>query len=395
MNLDTPLASHEVTLERLDPLSAAAARPVTTGAAILALMLPIVAVLTQTQIQTQTQALTQPAWLLVSYFALVGAVWLLLDHSRVSRPLWQPPSAQLFQLLLVIMAITSVAATFGANNQLSDDWAPVVIGIMFLACTPYRPARELVFWTIVHTLLCALLGLAQAAQTVNAEVPTLTLAVTGSLTVALMGFAAAAYARSLTSSVQLWHDRAWKAAAAAALDHRGGVARSVQQRRISVLNREVVPYLSRIVDSDKVNDDDREEARRLARSIRTLLVAEVERTWAQLMLDDLVGHYPRLAITARTDDPGDLGRHATLERRTLLRALAAISVDRLAATDLELRLSAPDGRLVVRWSVATPRPQADARRALRPMLELIRGVTLRSSLHERPGRLVVEFEYGY
>ncbi len=388
MNLDPPIPSSEVTLERLDPLSAAAARPVTTGAALLALALPPITLL------TRSHEVTQPLWLIVSFTALAGAVWLLLDRSRASRPLWQPASAQVFQVLLATVLVTSAASTAGANALIRDDWAPLVVGVLLVASTPYRPAREIVFWTVVHTLLCAALGIVQSSSA-STDVPVLTLAVTGSFSVSVMGFAAAAYARSLNSSTQLWHDRAWQSAAAAAVEHRSGVARSVQQRRVSLLNREVVPYLQRVVAAESIGDDDRDEARRLARSIRTLLVTDVEKTWAQLMLDDLVARHPRLNITALADDPDDLGRRSVLERRTLLRALAAISVERLAATELALRLSAPEGRLAVQWIVATPRPLPDARRELRSMLELIRGLTLRSSVHEQPGRLVLEFEYGY
>ncbi|WP_439565771.1 hypothetical protein [Microcella sp.] len=388
MNLDPPIPSSEVTLERLDPLSAAAARPVTTGAALLALTLPMLTLV------TRTDEVTQPFWLIVAYAALAGAVWILLDRSRPTRTLWQPASAQVFQLLLMVMLVTAAASTAGANAQVRDDWAPLVVGVLLVASTPYRPAREIAFWTIVHTLVCAALGVVQSPSAV-ADVPTLIFAVTGSFSVAVMGFAAAAYARSLTSSTQLWHDRAWQSAAAAALEHRSGVARSVQQQRVSLLNQEVVPYLQRVVAAESIADADRDEARRLARSIRALLVADVEKTWAQLMLDDLVARHPRLNITAVADDPDDLGRRAVLERRTLLRALAALSLERLSATQLELRLSAPEGRLRVRWEVATPRPLRDARHELRSMLELIRGLTLSSSVHELAGRLVIEFEYGY
>ena len=388
VNLDPSIPSPEVTLERLDPLSAAAARPVTRGAALLALAIPPVSLI------SAAHEATQPLWLVVSYAALVSAVWTLLDRSNTARPVRRHPSAQLYQVLLVVMVLPSVAASLGTNDQLRDDWAPLVVGVMFIASTPYRPSREIAFWTVVHTSVCAALGLVQAPFVIS-DMPTLTYAVTGPFSVAVMGFAAAAYARSLDSSTQLWHDRAWRAAAAAGIEHRSGVARSVQQRRISVLNREVVPYLQRVLQAEAVSDDDRDEARRLARSIRTLLVADVEKTWVQLMLDDLVGRHPRLNITTAAIDPDDLGRHAALERRTLLRALAAISVERLVATDLTLQLSAPEGRLAVRWSVATPRPRDDARREMRSMLELIRGLTVRSSVYEQQGHLVIEFEYGY
>lgn len=388
MNLDPPIPSSKVTLERLDPLSAAAARPVTRGAVLLALAIPPLTLI------SRAHEVTQPAWMIVAYAALCGAAWLLLDRSSPVRQVWNEPSAQVFQVLLAVMVVASAAASVGGNAILRDDWAPLVVGIMLIACTPYRPARELAFWTVVHTLLCAALGIVQGPFA-HSDLPALTYAVTGSFSVAVTGFAAAAYARSLNSSTQLWHERAWQSAAAAAVEHRNGVARSVQQLRITVLNREVVPYLQRVVAAETVDDADRDEARRLARSIRALLVADVEKTWARSMLDELVGRHPRLNIAVIADDPDDLGRRAVLERRTLLRALAAISVERLAATELQLRLREPEGRLAVRWTVATPKPLPDARHELRSMLELIRGLTLRSTVYERDGRLVVEFDYGY
>lgn len=383
-----PIPAAEVTLERLDPLSAAAARPVTTGGAVLALTVPIVATV------TRAHELVHPAWLVVSLVALVAAVWLLLDRSRVYRPSWRAPSAQVLQVLLIVVTITSALSTRGANEQVRDDWAPLVTGIVLISLTPYRPAREIAFWAAVHTLLCAVLGMMQSPWAV-ADVPTLTFAVTGSLSVALMGFAGAAYARSLNGSILLWHDRAWASAEQAAARQRGGVARSVQQQRISTLNRDVVPYLSRVVAADELTDDDRDEARQLARSIRSLLVADVERGWATTLLDEVVGRYPRLNIMARADDPDDLGGAASLEQRTLLRAIAEVSIRRLAASELDLQLRAPDGRLRVRWSIATPRSFETSRRELRGIIELVRGVTERSTVTRQSGRVVLEFEYGY
>jgi hypothetical protein len=345
-------------------------------------------------IAVRPQEIIHPLWLVVSYAALFSAVWILLNRSHPSRPVWLSPSAQVFHVLVTVMLIASAASMVGANAMLRDDWAPLVAGILLVASTPYRPAREIVLWTVVHTLTCAVLGIVQSPFAAS-DFPTLTYAVTGSLPVAVMGFTAAAYARSLVNSTRLWQSRAWQAAATAALEKRSGVARSVQQQRISVLNRDVVPYLQRIVAAESVSDDDREEARRLSQSIRSVLVAEVEKSWAQLMLDDVIARHPRLNIQARADDPDDLCSRAVIERRTVLRALAMLSVERLTASAIDLTVRAPDGRLTIEWSVTTPLSMTDARRALRSMIELIRGVTQHSAVHERAGRLVIEFGYGY
>lgn len=387
--LPTPVpVGAEITLERLDPLSAAAARPVTTGAAILALSIPVFAA------TAHANEIVHPVWLGVSLLALIAAVWLMLDRSRVYRPLWRAPSAQVLQLLLIVMTVASVLSTLGANEQVRDDWAPLVTGVVLIALTPYRPAREIALWAAVHTLLCAVLGMAQSPWAVT-DVPVLTFAVTGSLGAASMGFAAAAYGRSLNGSIVLWNERAWAAAQHAAGRQRGSVARSVQQQRITTLNRDVVPYLSGVVDAAELTDDDHAEARQLARDIRALLVADVERGWVETLLDELVRQNPHLNIVARADDPDNLGGAATLEQRTVLRAIAEASIRRLAATELTLRLRTHEGRLQVRWQITTPQPHRDARRALRGMIEIVRGLTERSRVTEQPGRIVLEFEYGY
>lgn len=386
--MSTPLPLAEPTLERLDPLSAAAARPVTTGAALLALAIPPLVLV------TRGHEVVQPGWFAVALLALIAATALLLDRSRPTRPVWQTTSAQVFQVLLMITSVASAASMTGANEQLRDDWAPLVVGILLVASTPYRPAREIVVWTGVHTLLCAALGIVQAPAAV-AEVPTITFAVTGSFTVAVLGFAAAAYAHSLVTSTGLWQERAWRSAESSVRAQRTGLARSVQQRRITLLNHEAVPYLQRVIDAPDLGAADLDEARRLAVSIREVLVAEVQKTWAQQMLDDVVARHPRVNIVAHADDPDDVGRHSALERRTLLRALAVVAVERLAATEVHLRLRAPDGRLAVECALAVPHSVRDARRELRSMIELIRGLSRRFSFREREGRLVLEFEYGY
>jgi hypothetical protein len=378
----------EATLERLDPLSAAAARPVTTGAVILALALAVVVV------ATTADEITNPAWLVVSLWVLVAAVWLLLDRSRVYRPIWRAPSAQVLQLMLVVMTISAALSTMGANERLRDDWAPLVVGIILIALTPYRPAREIALWATVHTLVCAVLGMLHSTSAYP-DAPTLVFAVTGSFAVAIMGFGAAAYAHSLNGSLVRWHERAWAAARQAALEERGGVARSVQQQRITTLNRDVVPYLSRAVDAPELTHDDIDEARRLSASIRALLVADIERGWAATLLDELVTRHPHINIAVRADDPDDAASRASLEQRTIVRAIAEVSIRRLAATEIELRVRAPEGRLTVQYTITTPRPDADALRELRGIVELVRGVTERSSVASTQGRITLEFAYGY
>ena len=343
---------------------------------------------------TRSFEVVQPAWFAVSMIALVGAVWLMLDRSRLSRPVWRAPSAQVLQFLLIVMSIASAVSMIEANGMLRDDWAPLVTGVILMALTPYRPAREIALWAGVHTLVAAVLGMVQAPWTVS-DAPTLTSAVSGSLPIAIMGFAAAAYARSLNRSIVRWQARAWTVAEQTARRQRGGVARSVQQQRITTLNQEVVPYLSRVVGATVLTDEDRAGARRIAGEIRELLVATLDRGWVTTLFDDLVARHPRLDIQARADDPDDVGGAATLEQRTLLRAIAELSIRRLSANELDLRLRAAEGRLQARWVIGSPLSFRAAQREMRGLIELVRGVTERSTVTEQSGRIALEFEYGY
>jgi hypothetical protein len=153
--------------------------------------------------------------------------------------------------------------------------------------------------------------------------------------------------------------------------------------------------LSRVVDVSELSDDDIAEARRLAASIRGLLVADIERGWAATLLDEVARRHPHLNIVVHADDPDDLGSAASLEQRTLLRAIAEMSIRRLAATEIDLTLRAPVGRLTVLYSIMTPQSDSDALRELRGIVELVRGVTERSTVTSKQGRIALEFEYGY
>ena len=121
------------TLERLDPLSAAAARPVTTGAALLAIALPPLVLV------TRGHEVVQPLWFVVAYLAVLAATALLLDRSRPTRPVWQSTSAQVFQLLLIAatIAILAYGGSISDSSAVSSSWVRAVP-----SARSARPARS-------------------------------------------------------------------------------------------------------------------------------------------------------------------------------------------------------------------------------------------------------------
>lgn len=380
----------DVVLERLDPLSAASARPITIALLTLALGLGLA------DSWVKYDQVSSPWALGVAVAALVAAAALLFDRSRLMRPRWTVRSALLLHVILEVMLAASVAATFTQNAQLRDDWAPIVIGLMLLALAPYRPPREIALWAVLHTAAAATWAIVQSPWAL-ADVPTPVFGVTGSLPALTLGAAAAAYAYSFNDSVLKWRDRAWEAARSAARDRHDGVARSVQQQQVTMVNREVIPLLSRVAeDAYPLTEFDREDAIELSRRIRRVLVDAVERGWADHLLDELLERRGDDGCAATVDDAENLGRSASLELRTLIRALATEAILTLRASEVHLELRQTDaGALFVAVTVGSAASPAELRKALRSLIGVARGLAERCAARDEAGRLVLEFEYGH
>ena len=378
-------------MERIDPLTAAAARPVTRAIAVGALLLALVGS------AVGVELIVAPLALVMALLSLAGACALLVDrtHHRAARSAIRLERLlpALLPALLLMVLLFAAGSTFGADAQPRDDWALFAVGLCLMALAPYRPAREIAAQTAALTIVAAVLALAQSVVGAD-DSPVLVVAVAGSLPIAVLGFAGAAYAASINGSILAWHDRAWRAAEDSALASRGGIARSVQQNRITVLNQQVVPYLGRLVEAETVTEQDREDARALAASIRQLLVADAERGWAQTMLAEIAARRSEARILTGADDPDDLARRASLPARTLLRAVAGQLVDAAGAIEVQLALRPVDGRLHARFDAITPRGFDGALRSLRPTIDVVRGLTELCRVRGIDGRLTLEFHYG-
>lgn len=379
-----------VVLERLDPLSAASARPITIALLTLAVGLALA------DSWVKYDQVASPWALTGALAALLAAAVLLFDRSRLLRPRFTTRSALALHLLLQIMLAASVTATFTQNVRLRDDWAPIVLGLMLLALAPYRPPREIALWAVLHTATAAAWAVVQSPWAL-ASVPAPVFGVTGSLPVLTLGAAAAAYAFSFNASVLEWRERAWEAARSAARDRHDGVARSVQQQQVTMVNREVIPLLSRMAEgAHPITEFDREDAVELSRRIRRVLVDSVDRGWAEHLLDELLERRGDDGCAVTVDDVANLGRAASLELRTLIRALATESILTLRASEVHLQLRpTTSGGLSVAFSVRAPAPPAELRRALKPLIGVARGLAERCAARDEAGRLVLEFEYGH
>ncbi len=379
----------DVTLERLDPLSVAAARPVTVGIALLVL------VIASTVSIISLHEVVRPLALAGALLATAGAVTMLVVRAIGVRPPWSARAALGYQSILLTIPAVSATATFGSNDRLRDDWAPIVVGLLLLALAPYRPGVEIARWTGVHVAVALVLGVMQGGWSV-AGVPALVSGVVAAAPIAALGIAAAAYAQSLTSAVASWQQRAWMLAEGRAQVERGALALSVQQRRLAQLNREVIPLLDRVARSGQVDELDARNAAALAASVRTLLVAEADATWLDSMLQQVAERHSQRRVDLQGSDVDNAAAQCSRLQRALLRAIVAESVENLGATSVVLHIELTDaGRVHVQCTVASPLSDSSARRRLGGVIELVRSVADRVVVHELRGAVALEFEYGY
>jgi hypothetical protein len=120
----------------------------------------------------------------------------------------------------------------------------------------------------------------------------------------------------------------------------------VQQDHVTILGQAVIPYFESVLESGEVTPESRGRAREIADSIRSVMVAEVDRSW----LEGIVGQAAMGAgvaggrsTTAVVDAAGRVN-DLDIDRRTALRALivALFAHPDFSPSSLQIRVI-PDG----------------------------------------------------
>jgi hypothetical protein len=138
-----------------------------------------------------------------------------------------------------------------------------------------------------------------------------------------LGFGASAYASALRRSLGPIQTDADLAARAASEELRKDIVRSVQRDRVGILNGTVVPFFSELLRRDSVTIEDSREARDISVFIRTLMVADVERSWLDNLIDEIArarddGSLPG---SEAVQDADRLASEMTTEQRVMMRVL--------------------------------------------------------------------------
>lgn len=367
----------ESTVQQLDPVGGRAAGPLTVSAGIAMVAFAVA------QTVLSSGDIERPVFAIIA-ISIVVVIACLLVYS--TAPLRAPVTASthvtVVVLALVAMAVAA-ASTGASNSHLRDDWGAPVIGLVCLAMCPYRPPRELAAVGSLAAIFAGLIVLVQvdAMRTVTPPFVFVIIAITPILALCLGG---AVFSSVLIRMMRRWQSRASVAVRAIASQQLEGITRSVQQDHVTILNRDVVPFFAEVLTRSDITERDRDRAREISDSIRTLMVAEMDRSWLDVVLEQ-IGAAPSI-------DPTQVAVAMNLEQRSALRAaLVAIgSHPGLVPHSLTVDLHRSGVPVTVVVAAAFDRPVRDE---IEPYLAVLRVFFSALSISYSKPTLTVRFSY--
>ncbi|NIJ04259.1 hypothetical protein [Frigoribacterium faeni] len=369
--------------QQVDPLGALSSRPVTALAALAAVVYAGVSTLA-----TRDEITSAPAAVGALAALAAAGVVLVLASSPLRAP-FSRVSVVAVVLLGSVAVVLAAVGTAGANSMVRDDWAPLAVGLVLVGLAPYRPAVDIVAAGAVTSVVVAAVVVAESASFVT-HVPVLAFVVVAVTPVVALSLAGASFSAAFTTLVERWIAGASSARQASAEEFRSSVVRSVQQDRVTILNRDVVPFFGQVVAAGVVTEADVERARRISADLRGTMVAEADRSWLEQVLAD-----PVTRVSGVVVDPDRAAGRMTAAHRTSLRALLVAfgETDAVRADTVRVELDTEEERVEARISVATASSETAVRHRLAPYFAVVRIVFDDLQVDPAPPLLTLRFSY--
>lgn len=306
-----PQQPHAQSYQQLDPVGGYSTRPITLALCFCVILYSAMSLIIE-------GGVTIPALAVVSV-VLFTATAVGIGHW--SSALRAPFSRNHF---LAVMCTATAGMAFGSisswGNQPNSALGPIGVGAVILLLAPYRPSKDLLGATIITSVFAAFLVIIRPGLE-NVDKPILVTIVESIVPLVAIGLASRAYARVHSERHALA-----RAVEPEAIDTiREGIARSVQVGRVSILNRSVVPFLTDLLQRGEITDGDRAQAGAIADSIRSLMVADVDRSWLDGVIEEVgqsSGHGSPPTSEVIQDDQR-IASAMTANQRSVTRALIA------------------------------------------------------------------------
>jgi hypothetical protein len=374
----------ERAFQQLDPLGAHIGRPMTVVAGAT---IPIYAV-----VGTGVNAadITSLPLAVAALVAITAAGILLLLATSPLRAPFTVVSHGLVLGLAITAYVLSAMSMWDSNRLIRDDWGPIAIGFVLLAISQYRPPSEIAKAGLFTALFAGVVALLQV-HSLQTIAPPIVFSLITMMPILALSLASAFFGQELIGGLERWRSQIAPSVTSIAEDNGDWIARSVQQDRVTILNQDVVPFFSHVLGTGAVGDVERARAREIANAVRAVMVAEVDRSWLDMIVAQLPG-----APTAMLSDPDRLAQAMSTEQRTGLRALlvAAYASARVAPDSLSLTIRAEQGRARVVIAADLVATEGSPRSEFGPYLAVMRITFPDLKVEMSSAALTVRFSYG-
>jgi hypothetical protein len=379
----------EQTVQQLDPLAGVNGREVTVFGAIAIVVYAIVMTL------FNSADIDTPGFAIAAIVVLgADAIFLIVASSPLRPPVNR--TVQIIAVSLALLAmVLSAMSMLESNAYIQDDWGTIAVGAVCLILCPYRPPRELVIAAVLASVFAGFIVLVQTPSLVT-DIPVIAFIVIALTPLLCMALAGAAFASIVLRMLRRWQSRADRAVRALADEHREGITRSVQQDRVTILNRDVVPFFTAVLSENELTDADRSRALEISDSIRRSMVADVDRTWLDVVVRQASGgSVPEGAV----DDRLRVASAMSTDQRTAMRALLVailahpgFMIDGFSIVVTTAGSAAgtrADGVIRASFSPADPPPRS----TFAPYLAIFHAVFVELQVDVTPASLTVRFSY--
>ena len=382
----------ERTRQQLDPAGS-------TGVAPVAIFLAIGAFLYAVSMTVRGQSeISNPIFASLALALLAIAGLMLISASSPNRaPLTERAHAAI-HAIAVLAIVCEAVGQWGSNAYIRDDWGPATLGILLVALGPYRPAREIAVGGVCSAISIGIITYFEVPSLVTSgpALAFIALAVTPMLALC---FSAAMFSDGVVASIERWQKRAQAASVSLVHEFREGIARSVQQDRVTILNRDVLPFFTEVLARDTITDADRERARTIADSIRRVMVEEVDRSWLEALMELTGVERTNRPGAARVvvDDPHRAASAMTVAQRTAIRALFVAFADYPGFTRDHLRIALSDQGDRNRGVIIAQLPVTDSvmRSTFAPFFAVMRAVFTNLEVEFVQSELTLRFSYDH
>ena len=386
------MTTPERTRQQLDPAGS-------TGSAPDAIFLILGAFLYAVFMTVQGEAeISNPVFavLALALLALAGAT--VISGSSPTRVPLTARTHTAAHTMAILAILCEAVGQWGTNMYIRDDWGPVTLGILLVALGPYRPAKEIAGAGMLSAVMIGVITYFETPSLVTSG-PLLACVAVAVTPMLALCFSAAMFSDGVVTSIERWQKRATAASVSLVRELREGIARSVQQDRITILNRDVLPFFTDVLARDTLTTADRDRARMIADAIRQVMVEEVDRSWLESLLE-----YPAVERTHRPEAPrvivNDLHRVAsvmTVAQRTAIRALlvAFITIPGCSRDHLRIVLSHDGDRNHGAITARVPAKDHVMRSAFAPFFAVMRAVFINLEVDFVQSELTLRFSYDH